>query len=408
MSEIVNSIAECVCVGTGRFVSKGEDKDYSNVSHVEQGLSDVGSFSVFDGHYGDRSSSLCAQHLNPSIMARQRKMEDKLLQCIHAIEAKISTSDDNQLTEIVKFLQSEEMRDAIFVESIRASVQIMDCELRKVDKSGTTAVSLFARKRKMDGGVRILVSNIGDSRCVLFSPKKGEIHKSASTQSLSTVEDAETKYDEGPSSFSKLTGTFMKMMKNVPSIKKREGKKLSAFCSTRDHSLAHPSERKRVGTKGVVDIDWSPFPTEILNTSDQFYEDESGASTDGPVVHIAASPVMEQSIDTSGDDSLDNSLNGNDPLISYDELNQSIHFSDIDVSAQLSASSSSGSLSSRPSSDSDFSPFGHPIGKSPQTRDSARKMISVPIPIPRNSSNSSLGKFNHHCLGLISIHIVIY
>ncbi len=407
MSRSLNSDFSAVSAGTGRYASKGEDKDCSNISHDEHGLPDFGSFGVYDGHYGSRSSSLCAQHLNPAIMARMKKMEDKLNRLVKRLKEDSSYQTDLVFQDLVEFLLSEDMRDAMLVESIRASTQIMDYELRKVDKSGTTAVSLFVREHREGEALRILVSNIGDSRCVLFAPKKGTICKNASSASLSTVDTAETKYDEGPSSLSKLTGTFRKLMKHTPlggGLKRRDAEKLIPFCSTRDHSLAHAGERLRVPKNSDVNIDWSPFPVEAL--------DSESARGDGmnmsPVVHIVTPPTpvgspVDQtktgSVESSVDgDSMDESHNGvNEDMIFYDDLNQSLHFDQDVTPFQDGTGQTSPKIRSRATSltnqldGSNYSPFGVPIGS---PKENTRKFLANPIPIPSASSGGGRGSTN--------------
>lgn len=397
----LNSDFPSVSAGTGRYVSKGEDKDFSRLSHVEQDLPEYGSFGVFDGHYGSRSASLCAQHMNPAIMANTKKLEDKLYRVVKTLREDPSYSGDPVIHELIEFLMSEDMRDAILLESMRASAQIMDCELRRVDKSGTTAVSLFVRKQREGEGLRVLVSNIGDSRCVLFAPKKGMICKNASSASLSTVDSAEAKYDEGPSSLSKVTGAFMKLMKNSPlggGLKKRDAEKLTAFCSSRDHSLTHAGERLRVSKHTNVNIDWHPFPVDVLSASSR----EVGV-TDGPVEYIGSpsSPggAASRRIEVGNDgESLDDSLNGaGEDMINYDDLNQSVHFEQdvvpfLDGTGSKSPKSARAKLKALNSNVEAFSPFGVPIG-SPANKD--RKSLSTPIPIGKGGGSSR--RSSNHC-----------
>ena len=388
MPRTLNSDFVAVRAGTGRYSSKGEDRDCSNISHEEYGLPDFGSFGVFDGHYGVRSATLCSQHLNAVTMARMKKLEEKLYQLVNGLKEDTRNQNDPVINELIEFLMSEDMRDAMLVESIRATTQIMDHELRKVDKSGTTAVCLFVRRQREGEALRVLVSNVGDSRCVLFAPKKGKICKSASSVSLSSVDNAETKYDEGPSSLSKLTGTFMKMMKNTPlggGLKKRDAEAFSAFCSTRDHSLTHIGERQRVSRDNDVNIDWGPFPVEILASTQ--------AINTGPVVHIvpsttpSGSPVdrRETTMGEPDGETIDDSLNGaNEDMIFYDDLNQSVHFEqDSSPRSRSNSNSRSRSNSNSKPVDSNYSPFEVTIGSPQRSRS-----LAVPIPIPASGDDA--------------------
>jgi len=159
--------------------------------------------------------------------------------------------------ELCKFLKSDEWLDCMLTESIRYISKLLDGEIRKSGRSGTTAVSLFAR-RKSSGAVRVLLSNIGDSRCVVFSESDSRLIALESSASIDSVSDAIPKYPSMGSVFSFLSTSYTNSI--VPLV------------STRDHSLNCKSERSRVQSGNNAIVDWNLFPKEaLLGESRQVY-----------------------------------------------------------------------------------------------------------------------------------------
>ena len=170
MSSILNS-------GTGRFLSKGEDRDYTNLSHVEVGLPNHASFAIYDGHYGSKGAQMCSRHLHRAIMVKFVKMQEDTHKIIEKIEKHFDEGEGEGLElvqEVLGFLLSEAWKDAMLTESIRSACMLLDFNMRSLDKSGTTAVSLFVRRHEEGAGARVIVSNVGDSRCLMFSKKVGK------------------------------------------------------------------------------------------------------------------------------------------------------------------------------------------------------------------------------------------
>ena len=173
-----------ITYGSSRYVNKGEDDSSSCVSHIEHKIPELSSFAIFDGHYGKSAANFCATHLNNAIAARYRRMRAEKNILVERLE--VAGSKD---IELIGFLVSESFDDALLVESIRAASRVMDEEIRKAFCSGTTSVSAFIRPKEDGNGVRVIISNIGDSRCVLFSAASSSMKSNMSpgSQKSSTI-----------------------------------------------------------------------------------------------------------------------------------------------------------------------------------------------------------------------------
>jgi len=245
--------------GCSKYASTaGEDSDFSNHSHTTELAPDVSSFGVFDGHFGNGASRTCAKHLNPAIVNRFSSLRSKS----DALVGQLSTMRLEHHDELIGFLTSEEWMDMLMSEAIRAISKIMDSEIQRVDKSGTSAVSLFARE-KIDGSgtIRVILSNIGDSRCVAFGPKESVMHLRALASGPDAgIDDARSKVVSKANMLNEVTH-FLKAFTAQEALPIP----LEPIASTKDHTLENPEERKRINDGFEAKVKWDLSPFEVLS-----------------------------------------------------------------------------------------------------------------------------------------------
>jgi len=210
--------------GIASFVSKGEDATASYSTHSSNGISNLSSFGVYDGHYGDFASKSCSQHLHLAVVSRFRSS------LMFLKEFKFYILSSGEKKDLANILGSELIVEALLCEAIRSASQVMDAEVRRLDKSGTTAVSIYLR-RLSNGNTRLVCSNIGDSRCIVFSPDFSEIKRCSSIDSIKVSPIAVAKYHRGNS--------YEKLFKVTKS-------KIVPVAISTDHNLLNKSERERV------------------------------------------------------------------------------------------------------------------------------------------------------------------
>ena len=117
----------------------------------------MASFGVFDGHSGSLASSVCAKELHSQIASTFSQL----------MEAAFS---DERTINLLQMMAPDDRNDSLLCESIRRSCADMNDLIRSSGKdSGTNAISLFLYKNE-NHSVRAICSNIGDSRCVVFTP----------------------------------------------------------------------------------------------------------------------------------------------------------------------------------------------------------------------------------------------
>lgn len=126
-------------------------------SHAKQGLRNMASFGLFDGHKGTFASDLCAKELHLNVMDNFVRMSRVCLQ------------GEREMYSLPEVINSEDKIDAFLCQALRKGCANMDAYARGSDKvdSGTCALSLFL-VRDDRGCTRAVCSNIGDSRCVLY------------------------------------------------------------------------------------------------------------------------------------------------------------------------------------------------------------------------------------------------
>ena len=115
---------------------------------------------MYDGHNGKLAAISCAKHLHKNVMQRFTKLV-KATSCISSDEAMAYLAPD-------AITRSDKM-DALFCESMRLSCLELDESIRAVDKSGTAMLSLVFFHDPEERSIRAYCSNIGNSRCVVFS-----------------------------------------------------------------------------------------------------------------------------------------------------------------------------------------------------------------------------------------------
>ena len=72
-------------------------------------------------------------------------------------------------------LSEKDMSDAMLCEAFRSSCQYVDKRLRLTSHSGTTMSSIFLRQDENDDSIRVLCSNIGDSRTVMITCEEMQV-----------------------------------------------------------------------------------------------------------------------------------------------------------------------------------------------------------------------------------------
>jgi len=263
--------------GSSKYATaKDEDSEYSNHSHSTQRAPDISSFGVFDGHFGGFASKTCARHLHPAIVSRFSDLRSKN----EALVDELSHIRLEHHDELIEFLTSEEWLDTLLGESVRAISKIMDSEIQRVDKSGTTAVSLFARE-KTDGSdsIRVIISNVGDSRCVVFGLKQSVMHLRALASGPDAgIDDAKSKIPSRANMFNEVKH-FLKVFSAQDALPIP----LVPIASTKDHTLDNHEERSRVIDGFDAKVRWDSSPLEVLSDvtliRDDF-NDRSSSSSD--------------------------------------------------------------------------------------------------------------------------------
>jgi serine/threonine protein phosphatase PrpC len=125
---------------------KNEDRASMFVTHKEDGLPFVATFSVFDGHNGKSTADICSQIFNRNVVRRVKAW------------SAVSPSRESKLLP-------EEMTDAIICESFRASCEEVDSAVKKRNyQSGATLNSLLLSCNKETGRISAYCANVGDSR----------------------------------------------------------------------------------------------------------------------------------------------------------------------------------------------------------------------------------------------------
>lgn len=122
-------------------------------SYRSNGLMNMASFGLFDGHTGTFAADLCAKELHENVIDNFVALSRAALQ------------GDEQMDH-------DDRVDALMCESITRGYKNMHEYARKTDPddSGTCALSMFLI-RNGDGATRVLCANAGDSRCVLYGKK---------------------------------------------------------------------------------------------------------------------------------------------------------------------------------------------------------------------------------------------
>jgi Protein phosphatase 2C len=201
-----------------------------------EGFPHVSSFGVFDGHFGTIAASVCAQYLHKTILKKISKLS--------TMEAKVDSG-----------LSEQEKSDAIFCEGARLAYLEIDEGIRAKDKSGCTGISVFLFRNE-DDSVRLYCSNVGDSRCVLFSTY------------LHGMDTAHHSRDE-PIDVDDIHGGAQ-AEENIRSIfygsntRKKAGETL-VFPLNEDHKLSSPRERSRLEAKSNSFL-WRPLPSNAVKS----------------------------------------------------------------------------------------------------------------------------------------------
>lgn len=141
-SRLSRSNSDCLSVGVAQIPTR-KDEDYFCTSIdlvLGERLSSVG---ILDGHGGDFAAKLCKKELHKNIIS-------KYVELLGLCER---PDDFNS--------------EAVFCEAMKLVYEDIDHFTKKESCSGTTAVSLFA-KRESDGSTRVICPWVGDSRCILF------------------------------------------------------------------------------------------------------------------------------------------------------------------------------------------------------------------------------------------------
>lgn len=201
----------------------------------------MSSFGVFDGHFGTVAASVCAQHLHKTILKKVNKFQEQT-----------PTRETN--------LTPQEKYDAIFCESARQAYLEIDEGVRNRDNSGTTGISVFMVRSVVDDSVRLYCSNVGDSRCVLFSSfvnGMDYLKDSANTSRSSPID--ETDHYGGAIDEEEIRDTFYG---SEPLNNRLNSKVTYAFPLNEDHKLSLPHERMRLETKAP--FVWRCLPSNIV------------------------------------------------------------------------------------------------------------------------------------------------
>lgn len=201
-----------------------------NLILIAEDVSHIASFGVFDGHFGTLAASVCAQHLHKTILKRFKKYS--------GMKPKLPTE-----------LTLQQQQDAIFCESARLTYEEVDEGIRERDKSGCTGISIFLIRDIDDDSVRLYCSNVGDSRCVLFttfingmdSDKDSRVVSQAGSGEEDIIRDVFYGSDMDKIVTSRMT---------------------YAFPMNEDHKLTLPRERYRVESQSS--FPWRPLPSNIV------------------------------------------------------------------------------------------------------------------------------------------------
>ena len=163
---------------------KGEDRLSVNISHTSDGLPQIASFCVFDGHGGSKTAEFCQQYFSSRVVSRVRTL----------VDSSKSSLRDFIATRCNDF-------DEIVCESIELTCREMDINAKVRDSSGCTLNSLFVVHDPSTRCTRLYCGNVGDSRCMLFTAQANPLHckdmvslVSPSSSAVGVVEAGKTYY----------------------------------------------------------------------------------------------------------------------------------------------------------------------------------------------------------------------
>ena len=208
---------------------KNEDRTSIYHHHGKEGMRNVSSFSVFDGHAGDAASTLCSTHFNASVVRRLHR----LIKASSGLP--VPPTQDSLLDE-------EHKLNAMITEAIRMTCEEMDLNVKEVSKAGTTLNSLFIHHNESTKVSTLFCANIGDSKCVMFPFPF--LSSSDRRRSLSR-----STFTSGSSNDDLLLGnnnTCALAAEIIP--------------MSIDHKLSSTIERVRLTSEDMYTVPWSPLP----------------------------------------------------------------------------------------------------------------------------------------------------
>lgn len=180
---------------------------------IVDGCPNISSFGVFDGHNGSLAASICAQHFNRRVVRRIKRLMD------------IPYSQD----DISDDFSRQDQIDAIVCESIRLTALEIDANIQSSHHSGCTLNALFLLHDPDSGSTRVYCANIGDSRCVMFSPIESTIGGSVGSRRMDSSDALiSTEHDSVKSNLS------------------RKASRVIAYQMSEDHKLSLQRERTRI------------------------------------------------------------------------------------------------------------------------------------------------------------------
>ena len=204
---------------------KGEDRLAVNLSHGSDGLPQIATFCVFDGHGGPKTAEFCQKYFSSRVVNR------------------IRTFIDGSGMPFKDFLASHAADfDEVVCESVELTCKEMDINAKVRDSSGCTLNCLLVVHDPSTRCTRLYCGNVGDSRCMLFT--------AASNPLLKEV-------------MSFVSGS------GVPAGVVEAGK---AYFLSDDHKLTNPREKRRLslGTSFNMHCRISPVvPSTILRSDSE-------------------------------------------------------------------------------------------------------------------------------------------
>ena len=164
--------------------SSNQDFYSVNEDHVKNGIANLSSFGVFDGHVKEHSAKYCAKNMHKKIVETFNHLLKINAMKINRVELKQmldAYTDDNNEPQIASMIDSincfnyvhsndmsiEDQVDNLLTEAIQIACSKMDDYLKNTKNCGTTMNSLFVLFNHIDGSHRVTCANIGDSRCVM-------------------------------------------------------------------------------------------------------------------------------------------------------------------------------------------------------------------------------------------------